>query len=118
MNRMQEERIFELAGRTAVVIGGGSGIGRGVALGLGAEGMCVVVADIDLASARAVADQMTAHGAMAIAAHVDSTHRDSLAALASRATADYRFVHVLVNTVGVIFDCPMSAATDQGLETS
>jgi NAD(P)-dependent dehydrogenase (short-subunit alcohol dehydrogenase family) len=43
----------ELNGRVAVVVGGGSGVGRGVALGLGAEGMRVVVADIDRASAEA-----------------------------------------------------------------
>jgi NAD(P)-dependent dehydrogenase (short-subunit alcohol dehydrogenase family) len=106
------EPIFDLAGRTAVVIGGGSGIGRGIALGLGAEGMRVVVADIDLVSARTVADELTARGVAAAAAHVDSTRRDSLAALATRATTDFQFVHVLVNTVGVIFDCPLSAATD------
>jgi NAD(P)-dependent dehydrogenase (short-subunit alcohol dehydrogenase family) len=45
----------DLEGRVAVVTGAGSGIGRGTALALAESGMHVVVADIDEASAKAVA---------------------------------------------------------------
>ena len=49
--RTQYENLFRLDGRTAVVIGGGSGIGRESALALAAHGAEVVCADRDLAAA-------------------------------------------------------------------
>ena len=75
---------MDLAGRTAVVIGGGSGIGRGIALGLAAEGCRVAVADIDGASADAVVAELTASGAIAIADVADAASRESLEDLALR----------------------------------
>ena len=45
----------DLAGKVAVVTGGGSGIGRGISLGLAAEKMTVAVADVRAESAEAVA---------------------------------------------------------------
>ena len=52
----------DLAGMGAVCVGGGSGIGRGIALGLGAEGVRVLVADIDLAAADRVRDEIVGAG--------------------------------------------------------
>ncbi|WP_295702688.1 SDR family oxidoreductase [Lapillicoccus sp.] len=54
--RPDYSRLFRLDGRTAVVVGGGSGIGREGALALAAQGAHVVVADRDLAAAQATAD--------------------------------------------------------------
>jgi NAD(P)-dependent dehydrogenase (short-subunit alcohol dehydrogenase family) len=102
----------ELRGRTAVVIGGGSGVGRGIALGLAAEGMRVAVADLHAESARAVRDELAASGASAIALEADATDRASLQALAERTVADFDAVHLLVSTVGAIVDRPLDAATE------
>jgi NAD(P)-dependent dehydrogenase (short-subunit alcohol dehydrogenase family) len=102
----------ELAGRTAVVIGGGSGVGRGIALGLAAAGMRVAVADLHEASARSVRDEIEAAGSPAIAVEADATDRDSLRALADRVVAQFGAVHVLVSTVGVIIDRRLDEATD------
>jgi len=104
--------VRELAGRTAVVIGGGSGIGRGVALGLGGEQMNVVVADIDASSAAQVRDEITGAGGTASAAAVDATDRRSLGTLADLAVAEHGAVHVLVTTVGVVLDRPLDEATE------
>jgi NAD(P)-dependent dehydrogenase (short-subunit alcohol dehydrogenase family) len=101
-----------LEGRTAVVIGGGSGIGRGISLGVAAAGMRVVVADIEPDSAGAVAAEIAAHGGTAAARRVDGTSIDSLEELAAFATAEYGAVHVLSNNVGVIADRSIPEATE------
>jgi NAD(P)-dependent dehydrogenase (short-subunit alcohol dehydrogenase family) len=101
----------DLEGRGAVVIGSG-GIGRGIALGLAGAGMRLVVADIDPASAGALADEVRAGGGTAAAATVDATSRDSLGALAEHAVAELGAVHVLANTVGVIVDRRLDEASE------
>ena len=102
----------ELTGKGAVIVGGGSGIGRGVAMGLAAEGMQVLVSDIDPESAAAVSDEITFHGGDARSHRVDATDDASLAALADAARDGLGKVHVLVNTVGVVADTPLVQATD------
>jgi NAD(P)-dependent dehydrogenase (short-subunit alcohol dehydrogenase family) len=102
----------ELADRTAVVIGGGSGVGRGIALGLAAAGMRVAVADIHEASARTVRDEIEDRGSEAIAVEADATDRDSLRALAEQIVGELGAVHVLVSTVGVIIDRRLDEATE------
>ena len=103
----------DLAGMGAVCVGGGSGIGRGIALGLGAEGVRVLVADIDLAAADRVRDEIVGAGGEAQSAQVDATSNDSLAELARTAADLIGNVHVLVNTVGVIANTPLASATEE-----
>jgi NAD(P)-dependent dehydrogenase (short-subunit alcohol dehydrogenase family) len=104
---------MELTGKTAVVVGAGSGIGRGIALGLAAAGMRVTAADIDGASAEAVAAEITAAGGTGRSARVDATDRSSLTALAEGAVAEHDAIHLLVNTVGVILDRGLDVATEE-----
>ena len=102
----------ELTGRVAVVVGGGSGIGRGIALGLGNEGMRVVVADIDRASAEGVREEIAGAGGTATAAQVDGTDRQSLGRLADSTVAEQGAVHVLSTNVGVVADRPVATASE------
>ena len=102
----------ELTDRTAVVIGGGGGIGRGISLGLAAAGMNVVVADIEIDSAARVADEIGAAGGRAIARRVDATNVDDLGSLAEATVAHYGGVHVLSNNVGVILNRRLEEATE------
>ena len=102
----------DFAGTGAVCVGGGSGIGRGIALGLGAEGAHVLVADIDPDSAARVRDEIVAAGGRGDAAPVDATSAESLAALARTAADTVGDVRVLVQTVGVIANTPLASATE------
>ncbi|MDT3442259.1 MULTISPECIES: SDR family oxidoreductase [unclassified Pseudofrankia] len=103
----------KLDGRGAVVVGGGSGIGRGIALGLAGEGMRVLVADIDAENAGAVRDEIARSGGDARAARVDATDSDSVAKLATAAADDLDRVHVFVNTVGVLTDAAVTTSSEQ-----
>lgn len=101
-----------LTGRTAVVIGGGGGIGRGVSLGLAQAGMNVVVADIEHESAARVADEIAAAGGRAMVRRVDATNAESLDALAVATIEEFGAVHVLSNNVGVILNRRLDEATE------
>jgi NAD(P)-dependent dehydrogenase (short-subunit alcohol dehydrogenase family) len=77
--------VIELRGATAVVTGGGSGIGRALVLRLAAEGCNVVVADISAGDAADVAAEALALGVRALALADDVTDRDAMDRLAERA---------------------------------
>jgi NAD(P)-dependent dehydrogenase (short-subunit alcohol dehydrogenase family) len=107
-----QRRMEDLSGRVAVVIGGGSGIGRGIALGLATEEMRVVVADIDAGSAEGVRDEIAGAGGTATAAQVDGTDRQSLGRLAEATVAEHGAVHVLSTNVGVVADRPLATTSE------
>lgn len=92
----------ELGGRVAVVTGGGSGIGRGIALTLAAEGMAVAVADVREPSARAVAAEIESAGGRALGIGVDVTSVESLAAAAREVVARFGGVNLLCANAGVL----------------
>lgn len=96
--------------RGAVVVGGGDGIGRGIALALAAEGMRVLVADLDAGKAAGVREDIVARGGEAYAQQVDATDPDSVERLASDAAKSLGQVHLLVNTVGVMTDAGVTTA--------
>ena len=92
----------DLNGRVAVVTGGGSGIGRAVALTLGAEGMTVAVADIRSSKAGAVASEIESRGGRALGIGVDVTSVESLAAAADEIVAWAGGVNLLCANAGVL----------------
>ncbi|BCJ48490.1 3-oxoacyl-ACP reductase [Actinoplanes ianthinogenes] len=84
---------------TAIVTGGGAGLGREIALGLARGGYGVVVADIDEQAARACANVVEAHGvpARALRANVRERHDMDRIVAAAQALGG---PHVLVNNAG------------------
>jgi NAD(P)-dependent dehydrogenase (short-subunit alcohol dehydrogenase family) len=91
----------DLAGKVAVVTGGASGIGRALVDAFVAEGMRVVVADIEAPALDRVVGELTTAGHTATGVVTDVTDFDSVSALADAAFAAYGAVHVLVNNAGV-----------------
>jgi NAD(P)-dependent dehydrogenase (short-subunit alcohol dehydrogenase family) len=97
----------ELKDRVAVVTGGGSGIGAALARALAAQGMDVVVADVEMAGAEQVADEVRAAGRRGLAVQVDVSQRESVEALAERCYRELGGCHLLCNNAGVFVVGPI-----------
>jgi len=89
---------MRLEGKTAIVTGGGSGFGAGIATKFVAEGARVLVADINAEAAAAVARDLGRH---ATAMGVDVSRRDSVEAMAEAALKAFGHLDILVNNAGV-----------------
>jgi len=92
---------MRLAGKVAVVTGGGSGIGRGIALCLAREGANIAVADIQEASAGSVAREVQALGRETIGLRCDVTREADIEASLDRVKADLGRIDIVVNNAGV-----------------
>lgn len=91
----------DLKGKTAVVTGAASGIGRGLADRFAEEGMRVVIADVEEPALAKAEAEMRAAGADVLAVRTDVSDAASVEALAQRAVEQFGGVHVLCNNAGV-----------------
>lgn len=92
----------EFRGRTAVVTGGGGGIGKAMAVAFAREGMNVVIGEIDMDAAAAAVAAVEEHGVRAIAVENDVSSRASMQALADATRDAFGGCHVLCNNAGVV----------------
>ena len=91
----------EFKGKVAVVTGAASGIGRGLADRFAAEGMHVIIADVEQAALDAAETDMRSAGADVLAVRTDVSDAASVEALATAAVERFGGVHVLCNNAGV-----------------
>jgi rhamnulose-1-phosphate aldolase/alcohol dehydrogenase len=99
-----------LAGRIALVTGGGSGIGRATARRLAAEGACVVVADRDAGSAQTVASNIGSADA-AVPVTTDVTIEADVAEAFTVASLAFGGVDLVVNNAGLSISKPLTETT-------
>ncbi|KYF65346.1 2-deoxy-D-gluconate 3-dehydrogenase [Sorangium cellulosum] len=104
--------LFELAGRTAVVVGGTSGIGRAIALGLAEAGVHTVASGTRADRASAVAKEIRARGVRSVEATCDVGDRASLDALRDSVVQALGGVDILVNCAGRTFRKPTAEVAD------
>jgi NAD(P)-dependent dehydrogenase (short-subunit alcohol dehydrogenase family) len=90
-----------LAGRTAVVTGGASGIGRSIALHLARDGADVAVLDVNAGGAEDVATELRALGRAAVGVACDVTRPESIAAAAGAVQSALGATSILVNSHGI-----------------
>lgn len=96
---------MRLKGQTAIVTGGARGIGRAIALALGAEGANVVVNYLHAAdAAETVAASLRGDGRQALAFKADVRNLEEVKAMAARAREAFGRIDILVNNAGVIRD--------------
>lgn len=96
-----EDMTRELAGKVAIVTGGGSGLGRSTCLTLGAAGAGIVVSDIDQSAASLTADMVTKAGGHALVEAGDISAPSTSRALVARAVTDLGRLDFLYNGAGV-----------------
>ncbi|NND67551.1 MAG: SDR family NAD(P)-dependent oxidoreductase [Halioglobus sp.] len=89
------------AGKTAVVTGGASGVGRALCARFAAAGMNVVLADIEAPALEKTAAELREQGGNVLGIRADVTSPDSMAELEAAAREAFGNVHVLCNNAGV-----------------
>jgi 3-oxoacyl-[acyl-carrier protein] reductase len=99
-------------GRTALVTGGGRGIGAATAMRFADEGATVVISDLDLEPAETVAAQIRSQGRPALAVACDVTERLAVEALVNRAVGEYGGLDILVTCAGILRDNLIHKMTD------
>src|SRR3974377_932525 len=97
---------FDLTGRVAVVIGGTTGIGRALSIGLAEHGAVVVPSSRRLECVQAVCREIEASGHPALAHPVDVRDRGSIGALREAVLQRFGAVDILVNAAGYTFKQP------------
>lgn len=97
---MKTNHLFDLSGKTAIVTGGGNGIGKGSCEILAAHGANVVVSDLKLEDAEVVADQISKDGGKAVAVSCNVLKDEDLVNVVKTAVDKFGGVEVLVNNAG------------------
>jgi NAD(P)-dependent dehydrogenase (short-subunit alcohol dehydrogenase family) len=93
--------VKDLNGKVAVVTGGASGIGRAMAERFAAEGMKVVLADIEEGALTRAESEMRAKGATVASKRTDVSRGEDVEALAGFTIDTFGAVHVVCNNAGV-----------------
>ncbi|MHB8511588.1 MAG: SDR family NAD(P)-dependent oxidoreductase [Actinomycetota bacterium] len=115
---MELAEAFSLAGKTAVVTGAASGIGRATALVLASAGASVVAADINEEGLSETLKQIANAGGIAVSQRTNVTIKDEVDALADRAVSEFGALDVMCNVAGVAWDGLVTDATEEMLDRS
>jgi NAD(P)-dependent dehydrogenase (short-subunit alcohol dehydrogenase family) len=95
------EKTIDLSGKTAVITGGGSGIGAGIARAFGALGANLVIGDVELETAEEVAAELEQTGYPVLLVAVDVQDAEQVDALVEQAVARFGGIDLLINSAGV-----------------
>jgi NAD(P)-dependent dehydrogenase (short-subunit alcohol dehydrogenase family) len=107
------DRRFGVAGRTAIVTGGGRGIGREIVRTLAAAGADVAIVDIDSATAADAAREVEGLGRGALAVRTDVADLDSVRQMVGAVMAAFGRIDILVNDAATYVSAPAEEMTPE-----
>ena len=102
-------KLFDLAGKVAIVTGGNGGIGLGMARGLAQAGAAVAIVGRNEAKSAAAVDELARGDVRAIAVAADVTDKAAVAAMADRVARELGRIDILVNNAGINIRKPPNA---------
>jgi len=108
---------MRLKDKVAIVTGGARGLGRAIVLALAAEGVKVVVADINEDEAKQVAEQVQNNDGKALAVKTDVSNNNQVQAMVDEALKSFGRIDILVNNAGVVgLQGPWVNLTEEGFD--
>mgnify|MGYP001564619833 FL=1 len=108
---MPISQIINLSGKVAVVTGGASGIGFGIAYRLAEAGAAVLIADLDSIKAKESAADLSAKGWKALGIECDVSKEADVKEMIEEAVSSFGGIHILVNNAGIYPSIPLSKMT-------
>jgi 7-alpha-hydroxysteroid dehydrogenase len=108
--------LFRVAGKVAVITGGGRGIGAATAVALAEAGADVVISSRTEADLEKVAKQVEETGRRALAVPADLSELDSVVALAAAARNEFGRLDIVINNVGGVYPRPFLETDTDFLE--
>jgi len=108
--------LIDLTGKTAIVTGGGKGIGRGIAARLSEAGANVVIADMDEASAKAASQELANKGHRTAAYNVDVSDEIAVQNLITATKEHFGSLDILVNNAGIYPPKPIAQMSTDDFE--
>ena len=99
---MSGHRLFDVSGKSGYVTGGGSGLGRAIALGMAEAGAAVVVSDINQEAARNVAEEIRAQHGEARSLAIDVSQKDQVETLIQTTTEELGGLDFAFNNAGIL----------------
>jgi len=107
------KNLFDLTGKTAVVLGGTVGIGHALAIGLAEAGADVVSSSRSEVGVCTTADEIESLGRTTIACTSDVTSRESLQILHDKVQESFGKIDILVNSAGITRRVPTLDCTEE-----
>jgi 3-hydroxybutyrate dehydrogenase len=92
---------MKLKGKSVLITGGGSGIGKSIAEAFATAGSRITIADVNLSAAEAAADQINSSGGVASAVEMDVANEDQVNAGVEQTLRKFGALDVLISNAGV-----------------
>lgn len=104
---------MKLAGKSALVTGGSSGIGRAIAIELGRAGASVAICDVQLKGAQEVVKVIETMGVKALAIRTEVSKKSDVLAAVEATLSAFKKIDILVNNAGIYKLTPLEEISEE-----